>query len=114
MWYFYVLQSVYHPKRFTRGATNNLERELAQHNAGEVASSRRCHPYRLVYHEAYLTQEAAAQRMMSAKDGPAFAAILRRVKPSLQPSYLSASTSPATYSAPSPASSSASPPPYRT
>jgi len=50
MLYIYVLKSAVDDTLYI-GQTNNLEKRLKQHNAGQTASNRRKLPYRLVYFE---------------------------------------------------------------
>lgn len=87
MWYFYVLQSLKNPDYFYKGSTNDLRRRFAQHNSGEVTSTKPHQPFRLVYYEAYLNEQAARNREMSVKNsGAAWGALMGRVKKSLEPS----------------------------
>lgn len=84
MWYFYVLQSAKTSDYFYKGSTNDLHRRFAQHNAGEVVSTKPYRPLRLVYYEAYLNEQSARNREMSVKNsGAAWGALMGRVKKSL-------------------------------
>jgi len=84
MWYFYVLQSQKDPNYFYKGSTGDLRRRFAEHNAGETESIRPYLPFRLVYYEAYSTEQAARQRESSVKKSEAvWGALMGRVKASL-------------------------------
>lgn len=50
MFYVYVLKSAVDDSLYI-GQTNNLEKRLEQHNAGQTTSNRRKLPYRLIYFE---------------------------------------------------------------
>ena len=84
-WYFYVLQSTKNTNYFYKGSTNDLERRLGQHNAGNVASTRPHGPFRLVYYEAYQQEAAARLRESSVKkSGSISVPLLRRIKEGLR------------------------------
>lgn len=84
MWYFYVLQSISKPEYFYKGSTGDLRRRFAEHNAGETQSIRPYLPFRLVYYEAYMTEEAARGREKSVKgSGSVWGALMGRVKTGL-------------------------------
>ncbi|MBM3230864.1 GIY-YIG nuclease family protein [Candidatus Peregrinibacteria bacterium] len=84
MYYFYVLQSSKNADYFYKGSTVNLRRRFAQHNAGDVFSSRPYAPYTLVYYEAYATEKAARDREHSVKkSGAVWGALMGRVKQGL-------------------------------
>ena len=84
MWYFYVLQSGKTPNYFYKGSTNDLRRRFFQHQRGDVDSTRSHRPFRVVYYEAYLTEEAARHRESSVKSsGAVWGALMGRVKNSL-------------------------------
>ena len=84
MWYFYILQSLSHPNWFYKGSTNSLQRRLEQHNLGECYSSKLYAPFRLVYYEAYLNENAARLRESSVKkSGSVWKPLMDRVKASL-------------------------------
>jgi len=84
MWYFYVLQSLKDQHWFYKGSTNDLRRRFKQHQDKEVNSTRPYHPLRLVYYEAYLTEEAARKRESSVKiSGSVWTPLMKRIKASL-------------------------------
>lgn len=60
-YYVYVLLSE-KDNQFYTGYTSDLERRLREHNEGEVASTRRRRPFRLVYWEGCLNQQDATRR----------------------------------------------------
>ena len=81
MYYFYVLQSLKNPEWFYKGSTPDLQRRTLQHSNGEVSSTKPYLPLRLVYYEAYLTEEAARHRESSIKkSGAVWGALMGRVK----------------------------------
>jgi putative endonuclease len=59
MWYVHVLQSQSKANWFYKGSTNYLERRKEQHDTGKVISSKLYRPFRLVYYEAYVLEDAA-------------------------------------------------------
>ncbi len=85
MWYFYVLQSQTELDYLYKGSTNDLRRRLRQHNGGEVDSTRPRMPYRVVYYEAYLNEDAARKREAAVKhSGSVSVPLLRRIRESLE------------------------------
>ncbi len=84
MWYFYALQSQKNKDWFYKGSTNDLQRRFAQHNTGEVSSTKPYQPLKLVYYEAYLTEDAAKKRESSVKkSGSVWMPLMKRIKKSL-------------------------------
>ena len=61
MYYVYVLQNIYNLGDYYLGYSNDLKRRLNEHNNGENKSSKG-KSWRLVYYEAYLSEEYARQR----------------------------------------------------
>lgn len=61
MFYVYILQSKKDDK-FYIGLTNNVERRIAEHNAGEVLSTKGRRPFELIFYEAYLNEKDAVRR----------------------------------------------------
>ncbi len=59
--YVYLLQSKIN-KRFYVGYTSNLKKRLAQHNNGEVKSTKSGIPYELVYFEGFKNKSDALVR----------------------------------------------------
>lgn len=84
MWYFYVLQSLKNPDWFYKGSTNDLRRRFREHQNKEVNSTRAYHPLRLVYYEAYLTEQAARNREAMVKmSGSSWGSLMKRIKEGL-------------------------------
>lgn len=85
MWYFYILQSQIETGYFYKGSTSDLKRRLSEHNNGEVTSTRPRMPWKLVYYEAYLTEQAARNRESNVKQsGSVSTPLLRRIKDTLK------------------------------
>ncbi len=62
MWYYvYVLKSEKDSKWYT-GYTENLKLRLAQHNKGEVKSTKKRVPFKLIYFEGCLNRQDATHR----------------------------------------------------
>ena len=59
--YTYILQSL-KDKNFYVGYTNNIQRRLEEHNLGEVVSTKKRIPLKLVYWEGCLSQKDALKR----------------------------------------------------
>jgi len=68
MEYVYVLLSKADGQLYT-GLTSDLRRRLAEHNSGEVASTKHRIPLNLVYYEACLSRTDAAAREKYLKTG---------------------------------------------
>ena len=84
MWYFYVLQSHRNLNWFYKGSTGDLPLRIKQHNSGNTESSRSYRPLKLVYYEAYMSEEAARRRENSVKkSGSVWIPLMKRVKDSL-------------------------------
>jgi putative endonuclease len=61
MFYVYVLLSA-HDGRLYTGCTHDLRNRFAQHNAGEVQSTRDRRPFVLIYYEACIDKRDAFRR----------------------------------------------------
>ncbi len=61
MYYVYVLQSHKDNLLYT-GFTLDLKRRLKEHNEGNVSSTKKRTPFKLIYYEACLSQEDAIRR----------------------------------------------------
>ena len=84
MWFFYILQSLTKPDHFYKGSTGDLDKRLAEHNAGETTSIRPYLPFRMVYYEAYVSEKAARLREHAVKQSGSISVPLhRRIKESL-------------------------------
>ena len=60
-YYVYILRSKFDSKFYT-GFTSDLEKRLAEHNSGKVASTRRRIPFEIVYYEFCLNIDDAIHR----------------------------------------------------
>ncbi len=61
MYYVYVIKSITFD-RFYTGMTNDVDRRLAEHNAGRTKSTKRYVPYELVYFEEVENRIVARER----------------------------------------------------
>ncbi len=61
MFYTYVIQSEKDSKNYI-GYTSDLQARLAQHDKGEVTSTKHRRPFKLIYYEACLNQQDAKNR----------------------------------------------------
>lgn len=78
----YVLQSLKDADLYT-GSTNDLKRRLKEHNAGEVQSTKSRTPFRVIYYEAYLSEDDARNREQQLKlRGQALIHLKNRIKKS--------------------------------
>lgn len=68
MFYVYVLRSKISNRLYT-GSTQDLNRRLAEHNAGQSKSTRRGRPYTLEYYEVLSTRSEALKREKYLKTG---------------------------------------------
>ncbi|MFY9461678.1 MAG: GIY-YIG nuclease family protein [Candidatus Sungiibacteriota bacterium] len=62
MYYFYLIQSIKRPDAIYSGSTIDLKKRMEEHNQGEVISTKRYLPWRLVYYEAYVSEGDARER----------------------------------------------------
>lgn len=68
MRYVYILRSVKDKKSYT-GCTNDLRKRLQMHNSGEIESTKRRKPLRLIYYEAFINKKDAFAREQWLKTG---------------------------------------------
>jgi len=68
MYYVYILKSLKDNKLYT-GYTNNLQKRLEEHNQGKNFSTSWRGPFKLIYYEAYLSQDDAKRREKYFKTG---------------------------------------------
>ena len=101
MYYFYMIQSIkkkteIYPSPFSAekgeriytGSTKDLRKRLHEHNQGEVTSTRRYVPWRLVYYESYLSDKDARMREQKfKKHGKGNAELKKRLMHSLGENY---------------------------
>ncbi|MFA5134868.1 MAG: GIY-YIG nuclease family protein [Patescibacteria group bacterium] len=69
MHYLYILHSKKDANLYV-GTTNNAERRLAEHNAGQVASTKNRRPLAIVYLKPYPTKREAAKQEWLIKHTP--------------------------------------------
>lgn len=69
MWYVYILESLKNKRKYT-GLTNNLKRRLKEHNDGIGGDySQKNRPFRLIFYEAYISKQDAANAEKFFKTG---------------------------------------------
>lgn len=68
MYYVYILKSELDNKIYT-GYTANLEKRIAQHQNGEVDSTRNRRPLKLIYYQAFLSESDAHREEKYLKSG---------------------------------------------
>jgi predicted GIY-YIG superfamily endonuclease len=75
VWYVYLLESEAVKGQRYIGVTNDLERRLAEHNAGKSAHTSKFRPWRIVTHVAFSDENKAAlfERYLKSGSGHAFA-----------------------------------------
>lgn len=84
MYYVYFIKSTKYDEIYV-GSTNNLRRRLTEHNDGVELSTKRYRPWRLVYYEAYQSEEDARNREMKLKHhGNAMRELKKRIQRSLE------------------------------
>ena len=79
MYYVYVLHSD-NDGRFYTGSTNDLKRRLSEHNDGQVVSTVKRRPLRLIYYEACMNERDARAREKYLKSGMGKRYIRNRLK----------------------------------
>jgi putative endonuclease len=79
MFYVYILQS-FHDKSFYIGYTPDLKNRVIKHNKGQVISTKRKIPWRLIYYEAYLNRKDATGREKFLKSGSGWKLFKRQLK----------------------------------
>lgn len=84
MFYTYILKSLKDGGLYI-GATNNLRRRVVEHDQGKTVSTSLRKPLKLVYYEAYSSEDDARHREQSLKlRGRARLQLLKRIQKSLQ------------------------------
>ena len=84
MHYVYVLQALDDSDVFYLGFSSNLKQRVRMHNAGANVSTAR-HQWRVVYYEAYVSEDAARRREMTLKRSNSMRSrLMNRVRSSLQ------------------------------
>ncbi len=83
MYYVYVLKSL-KDKKLYYGSTNDLKRRFLDHNKGMVESTKRRTPFKLVYYEAFLSEQDCREREQKLKNyGKVTTELSKRIKLSL-------------------------------
>jgi len=77
MFYVYLLQS---KARLYVGKTNDLRRRVAEHNAGQSASTNAYRPWTLIFYEAYSNNDDASRREKYLKTTQGRQALRRMLK----------------------------------
>ena len=81
MFYLYVLKSASKPKYYV-GWSADLRSRVLTHNDGSVASTKHARPWKVLYYEAYTTEQLAREREQLLKQrGKAWQALKRRIDP---------------------------------
>lgn len=65
----YFLESIYNPSKHYIGYTKNLKQRIQRHNAGEVQSTKKHKPWKVIYAELYLNKQDALGREKFLKSG---------------------------------------------
>jgi putative endonuclease len=75
MWYVYIIRSVTFPEQEYTGATADLKRRIADHNAGRSSHTAKFKPWRLVWYCAFAhkLQALEFERYLKSHSGRAFA-----------------------------------------
>jgi putative endonuclease len=75
MWYVYIIRSMTSPERDYVGATADLRRRLADHNAGKSAHTAKFVPWELVWYSAFPDKYKALEfeKYLKSHSGRAFA-----------------------------------------
>ncbi len=66
--YVYILVSKKDKKLYI-GCTDNLERRFSEHNKGQVDSTKRRRPFKLIFYEAFISKSDAFAREQWFKTG---------------------------------------------
>jgi putative endonuclease len=83
MYYVYVLKSQKH-RRLYYGFSSDLMNRIKEHNSGYVPSTKSSIPWKLIYYEAYLSEDDAKTREKQLKNyESAFGFLRKRIKNSI-------------------------------
>ena len=84
MFYVYILGSK-KDRELYAGSTNDLEKRFQEHNSGKVPSTKPRAPFKLLYYEAYATEQEARDRETALKlRGQARAQLFKRIHETLE------------------------------
>lgn len=75
MWYVYIIRSVDFPEQEYTGATSDLKRRIAEHNAGRSSHTAKYMPWQLVWYCAFPDKQRALafEAYLKSHSGRAFA-----------------------------------------
>jgi putative endonuclease len=75
MFYAYVLESLAKPGEFYRGSTDDLQRRVAEHNAGKCVHTSKFKPWKVKFYAAFETMMLAKEfeKYLKSGSGHAFA-----------------------------------------
>ena len=68
MYYVYILYSTKR-KILYKGSTSNLKQRIAEHNSGNVISTKSGRPWKLVHYQAFTNKKDAASEEVFLKSG---------------------------------------------
>jgi len=66
MFFMYIIKSLKDSKLYF-GSTSNLRKRLKEHNSGLNQSTKSRKPFKIIYYEAYTSEEDAKQREQNLK-----------------------------------------------
>lgn len=75
MWYVYIIRSIEFPQQEYTGATEDLKRRFAEHNAGKSRHTSKFMPWELVWYCAFPDKQKALafEKYLKTGSGRAFA-----------------------------------------
>jgi len=75
VWYVYILRSTSVPEKEYTGATEHLERRLADHNSGKSIHTKKYKPWELIWYSAFPDKYRALafEKYLKSHSGRAFA-----------------------------------------
>ncbi len=79
MYYVYILQSESFPSNYYTGLTSDLKDRFARHNRGEVGSTNRYTPWKIVFYGAFPNREQASKFEIYLKSGSGRAFVSRHL-----------------------------------
>ncbi len=83
MYYVYLLLSE-KGRSFYTGSTSDLKKRFKEHNAGQVKSTRKRSPFKLIYYEACLNEADARRQERYLKSGMGKKYLINRLKSYLE------------------------------
>jgi putative endonuclease len=78
MYYAYILESSVKPGEFYRGSTDDLQRRVAEHNAGKCGHTSKFKPWKVRFYGAFETMKLAQEFEKYLKSGSGHAFAKRR------------------------------------